>query len=127
MSPSGLTSARCCRPCVLQVDVSEPGDSHALGGVVGAGGLAAARSGLQEEQDAAAEHAAVEHLLQGFMQKLQPQDRHLLQLKLDGGNISQAARELGKTKQWGSRAVERVMERLREDVRNSDLVVALKH
>jgi hypothetical protein len=91
--------------------------------VVGAGGLAAARSGLQEEQDAAAQRAAVEDLLQGFMQKLQPQDRHLLQLKLEGGNISKAARELGKTKQWGSRAVERVIERLKEDVRNSDLVL----
>lgn len=114
------------------MDVSQAEDSHALSGVVGAGGLAAARSGLQEEVDAAAERAALEDLLQGLMQKLQPQDRQLLQLKLEGGNISQAARELGKTKQWGSMAVEKVVRRLREDVKQQakhDAVLAalLKH
>lgn len=100
----------------VQIDVSTEQDSHELSGVVGAGGLAAARSGLHEELDAAAEQAAVTELLQGLMDKLDSQDRQLLQLKLDGGNVSQAARELGRSKQWGSIAVDKVVKKLREDV-----------
>jgi hypothetical protein len=111
----------------VQIDVSTEQDRHELSGVVGAGGLAAARSGLHEELDAAAEQAAVTELLQGLMAKLDHEDRRLLQLKLDGGNVSQAARELGKSKQWGSVAVDKAVKKLREDVQQHakhDLEVA---
>lgn len=91
-------------------------DSNELSGVVGAGGITAARSGLHEELDAAAEEAAVTDLLQNLMSELSPEDRHLLQLKMEGGNVSQAARELGKSRQWGAVAVEKVVQKLREDV-----------
>lgn len=116
---------------VLQVDVSTEEDSQELSGIVGAGGLAAARSGLQEEQDAAAEHAAVADLLQGLMNRLSPDDRHLLQLKLEGENVSQAARELGRSRQWGSVAVEKVVQKLRQDMQqhaeqDADVAALLK-
>jgi hypothetical protein len=92
-------------------------DSQELSGVVGAGGLAAARSGLEQELDAAAQQAAVDALVQSFMAKLRPQDRDLLALKLEGGNISEAARDLGKSKEWGRKMVGKVVAKLRDEVR----------
>lgn len=89
-------------------------DRSELSGVVGAGGLNAARSGLDTELDAAAERAVVENLLQGLLDRLSPQDRHLLELKLEGGSIAAAARELGKSSEWGRQAVGKVVRQLRE-------------
>jgi DNA-directed RNA polymerase specialized sigma24 family protein len=113
------------------MDVSREEDSQELSGTVGAGGLAAARSGLQEELDAAAEQAAVADLLQGLMNRLSPDDRHLLQLKLEGGNMSQAARELGWSRQWAAVAVDKVVQKLRQDMQqhaeqDADVAALLK-
>lgn len=113
-----------------QVDVSMEEDQSELSGVVGAGGLAAARSGLREELDAAAERDVVDSLLQGLMSQLPPEDRELLQTKMQGGNISQAARERGKSREWGRLMVDRVVKRLREDVheharQNADVAALL--
>jgi hypothetical protein len=99
------------------MDVSSEGDNSELSGVVGAGGLTAARSGLSTELDTAAERVVVENLLQGLLDRLSPQDRHLLELKLEGGSIAAAARELGKSSEWGSQAVKKVVACLREGVR----------
>lgn len=92
-------------------------DSEELAGVVGAGGLAAARSGLHTELDAAAEKAAVETLLQGLMSTLSPDDQTILRFKLEGGNVSQMARQAGRSREWGRQTVNKVLQRLREDMR----------
>lgn len=118
-----------CASCV-QVDVSLEEDSAELSGVVGAGGLAAARSGLEVELDAAAERAVLDELLQGIMiAKLQPDDRELLQVKLEGGNIAQAARGRGWSRQWGQVMVDRVVQQLKRDMLSSkhDVLVTLSH
>lgn len=113
----------------MQVDVSVEEDSAELSGVVGAGGLAAARSGLEVELDAAAERAVLDELLQGMIAKLQPDDRELLQVKLEGGNIAQAARGRGWSRQWGQVMVDRVVQQLKQDMLSSkhDVLVTLSH
>lgn len=99
-----------------QLDVSVGDNSEDLESVVGAGGLAAARSGLQEELDAAAERAAVDELLQGLLARLSPEDQYLLRAKLTDTSLSQLAKVTGRSREWGRQMMNKALERLRKEL-----------